>query len=291
MRDGDPVEQQTDAAVKSYSFAAALRPFSLVVAFASCGLGIVLAVPHVAVEISLALAVMVGGLLLQSGVNLINDYEDLDLLPGERFATVRQQIKRNFRLGLLSFAVAALLGLGISWYSSYLVLVIGLIGVLGAFAYTHEPVNLKRRGLGLLCVFLLMGVLMMQGAYIAVSGEYSLPVVLHSLPLGALVSLLLLGNELRDLEKDTARGVRTLSVKLGYRRAVSLYWLLILGAYLASGVLIIIGELPASPWLLLPLLLLPLLQHYLKADDRTALTPWTGRFLLLFGLGYALALS
>lgn len=278
------------SAVKSYAFMAALRPFSLVVAFVSCGLGIVLALPGNTVEAMLASAVMLGGLLLQCGVNLINDREDLDFLRGNGFEAIRRQIERNFRLGLLSFAVAGAIGVGIASYSGYAVLVIGLVGVLGAFAYTQEPFNYKRRGLGVLCVFVLMGVLMVQGAYIAIAGEFSLSVLLHSLPVSALVSLLLLGNELRDLEKDAARGVKTLSVALGYERAVRLYWLLITAAYLVTAILVVAGELVLSPWLLLSLPLLPLLRHYLAAHDRTPLTPWTGRFLLLFGVGYTLAL-
>ena len=106
------------------------------------------------------------------------------------------------------------------------------------------------------------------------------------------MSLLLLSNEIRDLEKDAARGMKTLSVKIGYNRAVGLYWLLIAAAYGISALLVMAGELALSPWLLLPLPLLPLLKRYLSADDdRAPLTPWTGRFLLLFGVGYALALA
>ncbi len=279
---------------ESYAFLAALRPFSLVVAFVSCGLGILLAVPQGPVETGLALAVMLGGLLLQCGVNLINDREDLDFLRGEcsGFDALCAPIERNFRIGLLSFAAAAAIGLGIAWVSGPAVLVIGLVGVFGAFAYTHEPFNYKRRGLGVLYVFVLMGVLMVQGAYIAISGDFSLTVLLHSLPISALVSLLLLSNEIRDLEKDAARGMKTLSVKIGYNRAVGLYWLLIAAAYGISALLVMAGELALSPWLLLPLPLLPLLKRYLSADDdRAPLTPWTGRFLLLFGVGYALALA
>jgi len=290
LRDGYGEQEQVISSIKPYTFVAALRPFSLVVAFVSCGLGILLALPHSGNAPGLAIAVMLGGLLLQCGVNLINDREDLDLLRGDGFTPLRRQIERNFRFGLLSFAVAAVIGLGITRFSGYGVLIVGLIGVLGAVTYTLEPFNYKRRGLGVVLVFVLMGVLMMQGAYIAITGEFSFPVLLHSLPVSALVSLLLLGNELRDLEKDAARGVRTLSVKLGYRSAVRLYWMLVVVCYLVTGLLIGLGELPPSPWLLLPLPLMPLLRRYLAAGDRTPLTPWTGCFLLLFGIGYALAL-
>ena len=136
-----------------------------------------------------------------------------------------------------------------------------------------------------------MGVLMVQGSFLAISGEFSLKVLLHSLPLSCLVSLLLLSNELRDYEQDAARGIRTLTVKIGFVNATRLYWMLIAAAALLAGLLIAAGELAPSPWLLLPLPLLPLIQRALKDLDRRQLPPWSGRLLLLFGLGYALALA
>ncbi len=278
---------------KSFSLVTALRPFSLVVALVSCGLGIQLAGPQGSVEISLAVAVMLSGLLLQCGVNLINDRADLVFLrpATPRLARARRQIETNFRAGIACFVIAAAIGLGIAWVSGIAVLALGFVGVFGAYAYTQEPFNYKRRGLGVVFVFVLMGVLMVQGAYLAISGEFSLKVLWHSLPLSCMVSLLLLSNELRDYEKDSARGIRTLSVAIGFDNAVRLYWMLIAAVCLLTGLAIAAGELSPSPWLLLPLPLLPLLRYYLAASDRRPLTPWSGRLLLLFGLGYALALG
>ena len=278
---------------RSFAFVTALRPFSLVVALVSCGLGVRLAAPLQGVEPVLAAAVMLSGLLLQCGVNLINDRADLRLLPADagRFAGPRRQIERNFRTGLASFALASAIGIGIALHTGPAVAAIGLLGLFGAWSYTQEPFNYKRRGLGVVFVFLLMGVLMVQGSYLAVSGEFSVVVALHSLPVSCLVSLLLLSNELRDYDRDSAQGVRTLSVVIGYAAAARLYWLLIGAAYAIAGMSILGGALPMSPWLLLPLPLSPLLARYLRAAERRPLTPWTGRFLLLFGVGYMLALG
>jgi 1,4-dihydroxy-2-naphthoate polyprenyltransferase len=172
-----------------------------------------------------------------------------------------------------------------------MVAVVGLVGLLGAWGYTQKPLNYKHRGLGVAFVFLLMGVLMVQGSYLTVSGELSSSAILHSLPLSCLISLLLLSNELRDYEKDLAQGIGTLAVGIGFASASRLYWGLIVAAYAISGMLISAGKLPPSPWLLLPLPLLPLLARYQQSADRRPLTPWTGRFLLLFGVGYMLALG
>ena len=188
--------------------------------------------------------------------------------------------------------IFAVLGIGIyiAMLRGLSVVEVGLIGVLGAYAYTQEPFNYKRRGLGLVFVFLLMGVLMVQGAYLAISGGFSLSVVWHSLPISCLVSLLLLSNELRDWEKDTVQGTRTLTVRIGFTNAIRLYWILIAATYLLSGVLLLNGDLSRPYWLLLPLPLLAYVIRYLNNQNRAPLTSWTGRFLLLFGIGYGLAL-
>ncbi|MEW8309686.1 MAG: hypothetical protein G8D88_21385, partial [gamma proteobacterium symbiont of Ctena orbiculata] len=60
-----------------YTFVGALRPFSLVVAVATCGLGISLALIDNADEHWLAWLVLLTGLLLQIAVNLVNDAPDL----------------------------------------------------------------------------------------------------------------------------------------------------------------------------------------------------------------------
>jgi 1,4-dihydroxy-2-naphthoate octaprenyltransferase len=235
---------------------------------------------------------MISGLLLQCGVNLINDRADLHCLAADsdKFSVARKQILRNFYAGLVCFALAAAIGIGIARQTGVIVVVVGLVGLLGAYAYTQEPFNYKRRGLGVAFVFLLMGLLMVQGAYLAISGEFSLSVLAHSLPISCLIALLLLSNELRDYEKDTALGIHTLTVRIGFANTVRLYWSLILAAYLIVGLLIAVGDLPPSPWLLLHLPMLPLLAHYLEASERLPLTPCTGQFLLLFGVGYILAL-
>ena len=278
--------------MKSFSFFEALRPFSLVVAVVSCGLGVKLAAPQGALQTGLAVVVILAGLLLQCGVNLINDKADLHLLMGNvpEVKTARRRIHYNFRAGLICFAAAIAIGIYIAMLRGLSVVEVGLIGVLGAYAYTQEPFNYKRRGLGLVFVFLLMGVLMVQGAYLAISGGFSLSVVWHSLPISCLVSLLLLSNELRDWEKDTVQGTRTLTVRIGFTNAIRLYWILIAATYLLSGVLLLNGDLSRPYWLLLPLPLLAYVIRYLNNQNRAPLTSWTGRFLLLFGIGYGLAL-
>ncbi len=274
------------------SLIASARPFSLVVALASCGLGLWLGALEGPAEPLIVLTVLSAGLLLQLGVNLINDKSDLHLMHGGDAVIRRRRaaVYLSYRVGLACFALAIVIGLALVAQRGWELLVIGLLGVLGAFAYTTEPFDYKRRGLGVALVFWLMGVLMVEGAYVAVTGELSWQVFWHSLPVSCLISQLLLGNEIRDLERDREQGIRTLGVRVGLRDARRLYWSLMGCAYALSACYAVMGWLPGFPWVLVPLPLLVPMARHLGAARRGPLPPWTGRFLLLFTLAYALAL-
>lgn len=273
-----------------YSLRRALRPFSYVVALASCGTGVVLAWNHGHGDIWLSFWVVLAGLLLQAGVNLINDAGDLHLLDGgaQWHLGARMQIRRHYRFGLLCFALALLIGVGFVWLRGWPLLLLGLFGIFGAFAYTTEPWNYKRRGWAVVLVFWLMGVLMVLGSYYALVGTLPAEVWLASLPVSCLVSLLLLSNEMRDLDQDRVAGLRTLSVRLGARAAMLLYIALLGAAFVVAA-----GLLPGWSGLLLlvPLPLLKPLSGVLLRRQWQMLPPQTGRMFALFALGYLLALA
>ena len=170
-------------------------------------------------------------LLLQAGVNLINNYGDRKQLDsrfpqvgmGER-ARLAQTIQYNYYVGLACIVVGALLGIGLVMVSGPWLIWIGLCGVLGALGYAQQaPLDLKGRGLGLVTVFWLTGILMVEGAYYVMAGHLSLHVLWLSLPISCLMSLLLLSNELRDSEYDAVEGQKTLTVRMGHQRAITLY--------------------------------------------------------------------
>ena len=275
---------------KQTSFLRALRPFSLIVAIATCGLGVSLALLEGSTSLPLALLVVANGVLLQIAVNLINDQRDID---NEQFdASQRQAIRRNTRLGYLAMSVAVVIGIYMVTLRGWPLLLLGAVGIFGAWGYTGGRINYKARGLGILLVFLLMGVLLIGGSYYVVSGRYNLDILLLSLPFSLLSSLLLLSNELRDYEADLAAGIRTLSVRLGYRFGVRLYYWLVALVYLVSALLYRAGLLQDILLLLITALVLwqPLKLLHAPAARRQRLTPLTGRYYLIFSMAYLLTL-
>ena len=247
----------------------------------------------------LAFWIMVGGVLAQAGINLINDIEDLPLIPKEHanHNRIKLMISNNTKAGIFCFVLAGLISLYLISIQGWPLFILILISGLASLSYNIGPFNFKHRGLAMVQVFLLMGVLMVQGAYLAMSGLFSETVLLHSLPISLLVSLLLLSNELRDSETDQIKGIKTLTVRIGYKNAVRLYWLLVTLSYVLAITFLFFGEhLEQSSrllWLLLPLPLLIPINSYLSASaaKRVRLTPMTGRFFFLFGVSYMLILG
>ncbi|WP_419835470.1 prenyltransferase [Endozoicomonas atrinae] len=280
-----------------YRLVRALRPFSYSVALVTCGLGVVLAYQQGNGNELRALLVILAGVLLQAACNLANDHADIVLWrkqPGELSRQVVRQIKINFLLaGVFSF-VACLMGLWLVNEVGWQLLMLGIFGVIGGYFYTGEPVNYKQRGWGVPAVFLFTGVLMVSGAYYAVGGVWSNEVVWISIPVSLLASALILSNEIRDYLDDIGHNIRTLTVRIGLVKAKCLYAVLLLAGFPLSVMLYYLGELETPLYLLiaLPFAIAPLklLSNQSGDAEMVRLPPLTGRFFIIFGLGFILSI-
>ncbi|MBA4503091.1 prenyltransferase [Marinobacterium marinum] len=289
----DAVKTPSSPDLGKYAFARALRPFSFPVALVTCLVGLILGGLQGSVNIAEALLVLVGGVLLQAGVNLINDHADIAQLRRQPDSMrLIAAVQLNFRAGLLCFLLAAAIGFHFVLQQGAGFLWLCVLGLAGALGYTVSPVNYKSRGLGVVLVFWLMGVLMIAGSAVAVGGALTFALLLQTVPVSVLVSLLLLSNELRDYESDAQEGLKTLTVRLGYARGVSLYFALLAFAYGLLPVLLWLGLLPGALWVLPSLLMAfkPVRLLRAPAERRAPLTPATARLLLVFGLLYCVAL-
>jgi len=279
--------------VEKYRFSRALRPFSFSVALIVCLTGIMAAYREGFSDPLNAFLILSAGLLLQAGVNLINDFTDLSLLNKVQYAGAHRQIIRNFQMGLACFLLAGCIGLYLVYLSGPFLLVLSVVGFVGALGYTLEPINYKRRGLAVFFVFWLMGVLMVLGAYFIQAKVVTADVFFLSIPVSLFTSLLLLSNEIRDYEDDRDKGIRTLSVRVGYDKAILIYKMIIAAIYLTTILLGLTDILPWSYWLLLtlPIVILPCRFLHKEGSARRQLTPETGRGYLIFGIFYCCLLA
>jgi len=271
----------------------ALRVPSLVIAAFSCGLGVVLAYRDGRGDALASILVVGSGLVLQAGVNLVNDFfEFKQRRIGDKIAHLRifGPERRHlewliFLAGLGCFAAVGPVGLFLAWRSGWPLAALGAVGFVGGYAYTGEPLNYKRRGLGVTLVFFLMGVLMVSGARYAVAGDLTRATLLVSLPVSCLVSMILLANELRDEEEDRGHGIRTLTVRWGLRAARILFFGLLAAAYAGSFLLASAGLLH-RPWLVLaalPAAVPPSVLVFAPAARRRPIIPLVMLHHLLYG--------
>jgi 1,4-dihydroxy-2-naphthoate polyprenyltransferase len=186
-----------------------------------------------------ALLALFVALALQVGVNYANDYSDgVRGTDADRVGPLRlvgsgvaspAQVRRA---ALLSLAVAAVAGLALVAVSSWWLLLVGAAALVAAWSYTGGSRPYGYRGLGEASVFVFFGLVAAVGTTYVQAGRVTGPSVVAGVGCGALACALLVANNLRDIETDTAAGKRTLAVLLGDRRTRGLYVGLLVVAFL-----------------------------------------------------------
>jgi len=198
------------------------------------------------------LVALIAAVAIHAGTNLANDYYDhirgVDTLesPGPSGVIQRGLLPARAVLSgaLLAFAVGGVLGLYLVTIRGWTVLLLGVLGVLAGFAYTGGPLPLGYVGLGDLMVFAFMGMAIVLGTYFVMTGSLSMTAVWAALPVAALVTAILVVNNLRDIGEDRAAGKRTLATFLGEASTRIEFLLLLVTAYIVVVAGIFAGALP-----------------------------------------------
>jgi 1,4-dihydroxy-2-naphthoate polyprenyltransferase len=242
----------------------AIRPKTLPASTSGVVMGSALAWMDHSFQILPALAALCVALLLQIGSNLANDVYDFErgADTSERVGPVRvtqtgllppAQMKRGM---WIVFGLAAIFGLYLASLRGWPIILLGLAAILAAIAYTGGPLPFGYYGLGDIFVFLFFGVMCVAGTYYVQTGSVSAAAWWMSIPVGLMITDILVVNNLRDLEHDRAAGKHTLAVRLGERWTRIQYVLFMVLAFLLLPLLIWRGILPVFTllsWLSLPL--------------------------------------
>lgn len=249
------------------------------------------------------LAALVGALLIQVGTNLANDYFDFKkgadtearLGPVRVTQSGLLSERMVFRAMLLVFGLAVLIGLYLVLVGGLPILVIGVLSIVSGVAYTGGPYPLGYHGLGDLFVFVFFGLVAVSGTYDVQTGHFTLLVLLCAVPMGLLITAILVANNVRDIETDRLAGKYTLAVRLGRRGTRIYYRLLLIVAYLVPLLLVVTRQLawPA----LLPILTVPLAVRTSRivatredGPSLIAALKMTGIVQLLFGVLFSIGL-
>lgn len=239
-------------------------------------------------------------LLLQIGVNYANDYSDgirgtdevrvgpLRLVGSGVAKPAHVKMAAFGALGLAMLAGLALVIMSQAWW----LLLVGAGAVLAAWGYTGGKNPYGYMGLGDIFVFFFFGPVATLGTTFTQAGAVSTAAVLGSISTGLIAVALLMANNVRDIPTDTEVGKRTLAVRLGDRNARLSYVVM-----LALSVVLMLFLVPAKPWILLVLLLIPFMLMpswlMLKGKKRKSLIPvlqQTGLINLGFSVLFAAAM-
>jgi 1,4-dihydroxy-2-naphthoate octaprenyltransferase len=250
-----------------------VRPFSFTASTVPVAAGGALAALDGRLNWPLLVAALVAAVLLHIGTNVTNEVYDvrkgIDSITSPRasHALLKGRLSEREALALAAaaFAGSAAIGLWLVEARGWPVAVLGVLGLVGGLGYTAPPLEYKFHALGPPLVFLLMGPLMVIGAYYVSSGTFTWAALVASLPVGLLVTAILHGNEWRDLSEDARAGISTVSIRAGRHVAHELYLALVIGAYLTLALAVAAGALP--PLSLLAMLSLPLLVRAVRASE------------------------
>lgn len=242
----------------------ASRPRTLPAAVAPVVVGTALAAQAGTLRPLAALAALAAALLIQIGSNFANDLGDYyrgadvpDRVGPTRVTSAGLLTPRQVLAGLaVVFGLAAVCGLYLIYLGGWPILAVGILSIVAAVAYTAGPLPFGYYGLGDLGTFVFFGLAAVVGTYY-VQAHHAPPLVwLAAAPMGSLVTAILVVNNIRDADTDRQVGKRTLAVLLGRRGARVEYVLLLVVAYMIPFILWLGYDL--RPWVLLPLLTLPL---------------------------------
>lgn len=268
-------------------------PVSVAGVIAGCGCALMLnsfkAVP--------AILCLVFAVLAQIAANFGNEYYDFKNgidkkgRAGFRRGVTEGEISPSAmkKATYLTLALAAAVGCAMLFYGPWWLLLVGIVIVLFALAYSAGPYPLSHHGLGDVAVVIFFGVVPVALTCFLQTGSWTgLQFILTtSVAVGLLAANVLVVNNYRDMEDDAAVGKRTTVVIFG-RKAMS--WAYLLSGILAMGIMYPLWEvLPlwalSVPAVYLALHLMTWMQ--IKRSEGVALNPLLGRTavnLLVFAL-------
>ncbi|MBN1347999.1 prenyltransferase [candidate division KSB1 bacterium] len=139
------------------------------------------------------------------------------------------QMALAFKVG---YTLTILIGLFLSAVRGFPVLAIGIFGMGSAYYYTAPPIRYGYRGWGELSQLINFSLTIGMGAFWVQSQTFAAEPCLALLPLGFMMFAMITINEIPDETDDREGGKRTLVVILGAEKAIWLYGLSMLLAYL-----------------------------------------------------------
>lgn len=232
---------------------------------------------------------LTGAVLLHLGSNTINDWfdhrsgnDEVNVEFVSPFTGGSRMIQAGFVtprgvliLSVILFALATLIGIYLFTVRGPAIILFGITGLALGILYTAPRAMIAGRGLGEIAIFIAFG-LIAVGAWYVQTGYISTSILVAPLPLAIFTTAIIIVNEFQDATADGATGKLTLIVRLGRKRGVVLYAIVMLSAYIPIIAGVAAGLMPR--WALFGLATLPVALKAIQVaatthDDPRAMTP------------------
>ena len=241
-------------------------------------------------------------LLIQAGTNLFNEYYDykhgLDKIDSEGISgsIVKGNLSpREVMVGaLVLYALAFVLGLILTFITSFYVLLVGLVCMLVGYFYTGGKYPIAYSPFGEVVSGFFMGTIIIALSFYFQTGYVNADIIVVSIPLFIMIGAILLANNIRDLDNDKESGRRTYAILVGRNNAIKTMAISFIVVYLLS-VLFIVTKY-ASWWNLLVFVTIPLAIKIIKGfsanNHKTTMAPFmvlTAKLTIFVGFIMSLA--
>lgn len=292
--------ESTNEISKIESWFLASRPKTLPAAVMPVFVGTAIAIHNGKFFAPAAIIALVCSLLIQIGTNFINDLHDF--LKGsdkkERLGPMRVLASGLISVNEMKFGIAVvfgsafLLGMYLVYLGGWFVFLIGVLSLIAGYAYTAGPYPLAYNGLGDIFVFVFFGFVGTIGTYYVQAQEITMLVFWSSIPVGALITNILVVNNYRDIEEDRLAGKRTLAVKFGSTFSRMQYLLFMILSYAILPVVYFTFK--QSLFVFLPLITLPIsiklvnMIFKLTGSDLNKTLELTAKLSAIYGLLFAI---
>ncbi|MFZ0492432.1 MAG: 1,4-dihydroxy-2-naphthoate polyprenyltransferase [Acidimicrobiia bacterium] len=282
----------------------ASRPHTLPAALAPVAVAAGLAIKDGVFRWGPFLTAAIGALAIQVAANFTNDLSDArkgadneDRIGPPRAVASGLLSERAMTVAtIVAFLVASAAGLYLVTQAGWIIVIVGVASIFATLGYVGGPKPYGYRGLGEVFVFVFFGLVATVVSRFVFDRSAPADAWLLAIPMGFLVTAILVANNVRDIDTDRAAGKRTLAVILGRERTRVFFDVLVWGAFILVVAFVVGGWTP--PLSLLTLLAAPLAVPITKAirtatDGPSLIVALKGiaRLDLIFGLLLALGVA
>jgi len=250
-------------------------------------------------DIGLLAITLICALLIQIITNFINEIYDYKrgadgaerLGPERAVSTGRISSKTMKIVSIILIGITFKIGLILVDHAGIGILIVGIVSLFFAWAYTGGPFPLAYKGLGDIFVFIFFGLIAVSGTYYVQTLRFDWIAFLSGIAPGIFSMNILAVNNIRDIDTDPSAGKITLAVRLGKKKAQVLYAVLNIVAYIP---LIVIYFMTKNIYVLLPLITIIYAAVLIKnvfiktGKDLNDVLAGTGKLLLIYGLLFCL---